>query len=372
MKKVLFITGTRADYGKLKPLIAKVEGANGFDCHIFVTGMHTLRKFGDSRTEVKKDRFKNLHYYYNQILGEPMDLILANTVEGLGRYVRELQPDIIIVHGDRVEALAGAISGALNNILVAHIEGGELSGTIDGVIRHAVTKLSHIHFVANDEAAKRLHQLGEDQNAVFVIGSPDIDIMLSPDLPTIEQVKQRYDIDYEKYAILLYHPVTTEPEQAEENANRLVDAVILSRLSYVVIYPNNDPGSDEIFKAYKGLTGANFKVYPTIRFEYFLTLLKNAEFLIGNSSAGIREAPAYGVYSINVGTRQQDRCGYASIINTGYNTSEIAEVIETVKDLPAIEPCHMFGRGDSAEKFIAILREKSIWKTPKQKKFWDQ
>ena len=120
-KKILFLTGTRADYGKMKPLMSAIEEHERFECHIFITGMHTLKEFGDTKSEILKDGFKNTQVYMNQIIEEPMDLVLANTINGFSRYIRELEPDLIIIHGDRVEALAGAISGAINNILVAQL-----------------------------------------------------------------------------------------------------------------------------------------------------------------------------------------------------------------------------------------------------------
>src|SRR5262249_33469221 len=146
---------------------------------IFVTGMHTLESYGYTVDEVRKGGFEHVFVHVNQIIGEPMDLILANTVHGLSRYVHDSPPDMIVVHGDRVEALAGAIVGSLRNIRTVHIEGGEISGTIDGSIRHAISKLAHIHCVANNDAAGRLIQMGEDPRAIYVIGSPDIDIMIS-------------------------------------------------------------------------------------------------------------------------------------------------------------------------------------------------
>ena len=151
-RKVVFLTGTRADFGKLKPLMDKIESSDIFDCYIFVTGMHTIKKYGNTSQEVVKCKYKNIKIFNNQQNSTKQDIILANTISGFSDYVTMLNPDMIIVHGDRVEALGGAIVGSLNNILVSHIEGGEISGTIDELIRHAVSKLSHIHFVANLDA----------------------------------------------------------------------------------------------------------------------------------------------------------------------------------------------------------------------------
>src|SRR4030095_3338465 len=239
--------------------------------------------------------------------------------------------DLIVVHGDRIEALAGATVGALNNILVAHIEGGELSGTVDELIRHAVSKLSHTHFVANDEAKKRLMQMGELEESVFVIGSPDMDVMLSENLPGIEAVKEYYEIEFDNYALSIFHPVTTEFDLMPEHAANYFEALAHSGLNYVAIYPNNDKGSDIIMQQVKKLQHhSNFKVFPSLRFEYFLTLLKHASFIIGNSSAGIREAPCYGIHTVNVGTRQNGRSRNPHIINTSYEVTDILKGLRKV------------------------------------------
>jgi len=176
-KRVVFLTGTRADFGKLKSLIKIAQNDNRYDVHIFATGMHLNSKYGKTVDEINKSGFKNIFPYINHDSVENMDRTLAKTIDGFSHYLSEMKADLIIVHGDRVEAMAGAIVGSLNNILVAHIEGGEISGTIDELIRHAVSKLSHIHFVANEDAKNRLIQLGELQSSIYVIGSPDLDLM---------------------------------------------------------------------------------------------------------------------------------------------------------------------------------------------------
>lgn len=369
-RKILFLTATRADYGKLKPLMQAVEDHEDFECYIFVTGMHTLKEFGDTKSEIFKDQFKNIHVYMNQIIEEPMDLVLANTINGFSRYIRELEPDMIVVHGDRVEALAAAISGAINNILVAHIEGGEISGTIDESIRHAISKLAHVHFVSNNEAKNRLLQLGEKESSIYVIGSPDIDVILKKPTLDIRDIKKRYEIEFEKYAVLIYHPVTTEIEYLKANIKKLVDAIFKSKDNFIVVYPNNDTGHNIILDEYKRFDGYNkIRKFPSIRFEFFLEILKNAEYLIGNSSAGIHEAPVIGLPSINIGTRQKGRFVYDTIINCSHNTNEILLAISKAKAMENIKPTNYFGDGNSKENFIKIISGDEIWKTPRQKVF---
>lgn len=372
-KKILFLTGTRADYGKMKPLMFSIEELEDMECHIFVTGMHTLNEFGDTKQEVYKDGFKNIHIYMNQIIEEPMDLVLANTINGFSRYIKELNPDLIVIHGDRVEALAGAISGALNNILVAHVEGGEISGTIDESIRHSISKLSHIHMVSNNSAKKRLIQLGENNDTIFTIGSPDIDYIKNGKVDfSFDDVKSRYNINFEDYGVLMYHPVTTEVEKLRENVKQLVDAVIESHENLIVINPNNDLGHKIIMEEYKRFDKKdNIRRFPSIRFEYFIEILKNSQYLIGNSSAGMHEAPVMKVPSINIGTRQNDRFKYKSIIDCKESKYEIIRAINDAKNMILDETCDYFGSGKSAEMFRNILQSSEIWEISKQKKFVD-
>ncbi len=371
-KRIAFLTGTRADFGKLRPLMDKVENSEKFDCYIFVTGMHTLSKYGDTYEEVQKRGYKNIFIFMNQTHTTDQDTILANTITGFGNFVKEISPDMIVIHGDRVETLAGAIVGSFNNILVSHIEGGEISGTIDELTRHAVTKLSHIHFVANDEAKQRLLQLGESADSIIVIGSPDIEVMKSNVLPSIDQVNKRYDIPFDDFAVLIFHPIATELDSLKNQIEILVSALIESKRNYVVIYPNNDKGSDIILKEYEKLENNNhFKIYPSLRFEYFLTLLKHSKFIIGNSSAGIREAEVYGVPTVNYGTRQKNRTKNSEIKNVNADMKNILEAVSEAEN-KKVTPGSYFGDGNnSSEKFFQIIKEDNIWKVSLQKQFID-
>lgn len=373
MRHILFLTGTRADFGKLKNLIKAVDDHPDFKCTVFATGMHTLGLYGYTVDEVTAMGFSKVHVYMNQIPNEPMDLVLASTIQGLAHFIYNLDPapDMIMVHGDRVETLAGAIVGALRNVRVGHVEGGELSGTVDELMRHAVTKLSHVHFVANHEAATRLRQLGEQKEAIFIIGSPDLDAMTGP-LPPLDEVTRHYGIPFDRYGIAIFHPVVPELAEIDQQAKALVDALIGSDANYVVVYPNNDEGSSTILTEYKRLNGLpNIKCYPSIRFEYFLALLKNAEFIVGNSSAGVREAPFYGLPTVNIGTRQRDRFDSPSIINTSYAAKDIGDGIAAARAMGRSSRSNHFGDGDSLGQFMAALESEALWAIPRQKRFVD-
>jgi len=372
MKKILFLTGTRADFGKIKSLIQILEDRQDFEVFVFVTGMHLQEEYGYTLIEIERCNFKNIHTFQNHTHETTMDLTLAKTIEGLSKYCKEVKPDMIIVHGDRVETLAGAIVGSLNNILVSHIEGGEISGTVDELIRHSVSKLSHIHFVSNKQAQKRLIQMGEIEESIFTIGSPDIDIMFSDQLPNLEMVKDYYKIDFEKYAVVMFHPVTTEFKQMKNYTENFVNTLLQDYHNYVVIFPNNDLGSQFIIDAYQKLKeNVRFRIFPSIRFEYFLTLLKNSQFIIGNSSAGIREAPYYGIPIINIGTRQQNRAIHADIVNTDYSENSIKDALSIIDSHKVQIVEDDFGNGNSNELFLECLQKENIWKLNHQKQFRD-
>ncbi|WDO14493.1 UDP-N-acetylglucosamine 2-epimerase [Flavobacterium sp. WW92] len=372
MKKILFLTGTRADFGKIKSLIQILEKDSGFVPYIAVTGMHLQEEYGYTLIEIERCGFQNIHTFSNHTDETTMDLTLAKTIEGLSAYVKVCQPDLIVVHGDRVETLAGAIVGSLNNILVAHIEGGEISGTVDELIRHSVSKLCHVHFVSNEQAAKRLIQMGEMASSVFIIGSPDVDIMFSKNLPELEIAKSYYGIGFDDFAIAMFHPVTTEATHMIQYSDNFTQALLNDHHNYVVIYPNNDLGSKAILNSYEKLKGhPRFRIFPSLRFEYFLTLLKNSQFIIGNSSAGIREAPYYGIPIINIGTRQQNRAVHSDIINTDYSIESISEALKIVDSHQVQLQQEDFGAGNSAELFLDSLKNQDIWQLNHQKQFRD-
>lgn len=370
-KRVLFLTGTRADYGKMKPLMKALNDRPDFKVFVFVCGMHLSETFGGTYGEVVKDNYSNTHVAYGLLQGHSTSVNLGGTISYLSGYVDSMRPDMIVVHGDRPEALAGAVVGALNNIIVAHVEGGELSGTIDESIRHAVSKFAHVHFVSTEEARSRLIQLGEEERRIYVIGSPDIDVMKSGALPPLKDVKEWYNVKFLKYGILTYHPVTTEYKVIGEHVKTVVDAVIKSKKNYVAIFPNNDLGSEVILNEFRRFDGnKRFRVFPSLRFEFFLTLLKYAEFVIGNSSAGIREAGIYGIPAIDIGTRQSGRYVLSQSKNIQHvdeDEREILDAISRVEDFRA--PSFAFGDGNSAKKFINIVEQPDFWKIELQKRF---
>lgn len=368
-RKLLFLTGTRADFGKLEPLAVAARDA-GHEVTFFVTGMHMLERYGATRNEVARVAGVQRHEFINQRIGDPQDFILSKTILGLSDWVHENPPDLAVIHGDRIEALAGALVCATNYIRCAHVEGGEVSGTIDEVYRHCNTKLCTYHFVSSQDARERVIKLGEDPRTVYAIGSPELDIHRRQALVSLEDVRRRYEITFKDYGIVAFHPVTSERTTIGAQAKSLFDCLRQSKKNYVVILPNNDPGSEEIFAEIEKLPPDRFRCLPSMRFAYFSTLMKNASALIGNSSAGVREAPFLGVPSLNIGSRQHKRSQSSTITDaTAFDTEEIIRFLSKRWGRRFQEDIS-FGSGDAAARFVEILKEPDFWEVSQQKYFY--
>jgi UDP-N-acetylglucosamine 2-epimerase (hydrolysing) len=369
VKKILFLTGTRADFGKLKPLIRGVADDASLDYLVVATGMHLDDRYGRTEIEIAKSGFHNSCAFSNTVTDNAMDLTLARTIQGLSPIVSNYSPDLVVVHGDRVEALGGAIVGALNNTRVAHVEGGEFSGTVDELMRHSVTKLAHVHYVANESARDVILQLGEHPDSVWTIGSPEVDLMLGSDLPSLSSVRAYYEIEFEEFALFAFHPVTTELDDIQSQVTAVAEAVRMSGTNFVAVYPNNDHGSEVILDELLKLDNSSkVRLIPSVRFESFQTLLKHAQFILGNSSSGVREACVHGTPAINVGTRQIGRNSHPLIIDVPASTAVILEAIKHVQTLPR-SPSLVFGDGKSKQRFVESLHTERLWKTPIQKVF---
>ncbi|MDC3288579.1 UDP-N-acetylglucosamine 2-epimerase [Candidatus Pelagibacter sp.] len=375
IKKLIFVSATRADYGKQKNLIKIIQKNNKFKTYIFITGMHTLKKYGETWKELKKDNIKKLFIYKNQKNNSNLNDIFLSTYKLFIKFAKKIKPDLVLLHGDRIETLACATSSALNNYKIGHIEGGELSGTIDESIRHSVSKLANHHFVSNRLSQNRLIQMGESKKDISIIGSPDLDIALSKNLPSLTEVKQKYSINFNNFAIMIFHPVFSEITQIQSQITNIIDAMVRSNFNYVIILPNNDLGSNIIYKTIaKQKKNKNFRILKSIRFEYFIQLLKFSKFIIGNSSTGIIEAPHLNTYCINIGTRQKKRIKPNKFVsNVSYSKEKILKnIIKTLKKKKTNHKKYTyFGNGQSANLFLKKLNDNSIWKKSNQKYFID-
>ena len=328
MKKLLFITGTRADFGKIEPL-ASIAKTKGYHIYFFVTGMHLLEKYGLTSIEVARIQGAKREEFINQMEGDSLERILSKTIMGFSEYVEKIKPDMVFIHGDRVEALSAALVCASKNVRSTHIEGGEVSGTIDEVYRHCNTKLCTSHFVSSQSAKKRVISLGEHPDRVFVIGSPELDTHKAKKNISFADVLKYYEIPWEDFGVFIFHSVTSELRDLKTQISHVCSALKRSKNRFVIIAPNNDPGCNLIFKEIEKLPKERFKIIPSMRFNYFSVLLKNAKLLMGNSSAGVREAPFLGTPSVNIGSRQKNRSVSKSVTNYSYNNNFSLEELIT-------------------------------------------
>jgi UDP-N-acetylglucosamine 2-epimerase (hydrolysing) len=365
-KKLLFVTGTRADFGKLEPL-AKAAQLAGFEITFFITGMHMMQRYGETRLEVKRFAGAEFIEFVNQREGDALDFILAKTILGFSDFVHERRPDLVVIHGDRVEAMAASIVCAMRYIRSAHIEGGEVSGTIDESIRHCNTKLCATHFVSSEDAKARVLSLGEAPERVFNIGSPELDTHAQPSGVSIEEVKARYAIPFDDYGIVIFHPVTSEVDSMGAQAASLFGCLVQSGKHFVVIAPNNDPGTDDIFAVIEALPKDRFRLIPSMRFNYFSELMKNAAVMVGNSSAGVREAPFLGLPSLDVGSRQNNRAQADSIFGCSAFDQEKIQLFLANQWHHRYKVDASFGNGMASDQFVKVLNVDKYWKVNIQK-----
>lgn len=370
MKKILFVTGTRADYGKLKPLAQSAQKL-GHYVGFWITGMHVLEEYGLTKLEIYKDNYDFIDEYINQKPGDLQSIVIAKTVTTFTDYLIEKSPDLVVIHGDRLEALACSIAAATNYIKILHVEGGEVSGTIDEVFRHSISKFSNVHCVSSDDARSRLIRMGENPNSIHNIGSPELDSHLACDPTILVHVKNHYNIHFDDYGIVIFHPVTSETETILSQAKQLFATLVETQKNFVVIKPNNDPGSTQVNQIIKNLPNRRFRVLPSMRFEYFSVLLQNSSGLVGNSSAGVREAPFVGIASLNVGTRQTNRSSCGSITHVSADDQiGILEFFDCEwgkkynRDIS-------FGEGVSIKKFSKMLETNDLFERVTQKIFYD-
>ena len=371
VKKIVIVTATRADYGKLKAVIQLLQKSKLFKVYIFATGMHNLIEYGYTYNELIKDKIKNIFIFKNQKSNDSLDNIMINTINGFSKYIKKVNPNLVIIHGDRAESLACTITCLNNATLCAHIEGGEVSGTLDEMYRHSISKLATHHFVSNDTAMKRLMQMGEDKERIYNVGAPNVDIIIRKGRPSLKDLKLRYNYIFDNYAIILFHSVVTEIKNVQIQVNCLINAVKKTNYNYIVIFPNNDTGSSIIKQTFKKrLTENRFRLIPSMRFEYYLTLLENSRFILGNSSSGIMEAPYFGVPTINIGSRQNRRATLPSIINIPFNEKSILKAISKYAN-KKFDKIQFFGKNNSSNAILKILSSSKFWKLTSQKYFKD-
>ena len=360
--KILFITGSRGEYGYIRPILKLIEKSKSFEYEICVTNMHLLSSYGRSIKEFESDGFKvkhKIYMSYDEYNFTTQIKSLGSFLSSLGDILENNKPDLIMLAGDRGEQLIGSIAGAFAYIPVAHIQAGELSGNIDGATRHAIGKFSHIHFASNHDAEQRLLKLGEEPFRVHNVGAPQIDEMISLKIPTNDEIMGQYNFDLDQsYILFIQHPVTEDYEHALKQIKTSIRALETFDIPKIVILPNNDAGSNiiknEIQKA------NNYFTFSNLKREVFMAFLKNCSLVVGNSSCGLLEAPTFKIPAVNIGRRQKGRVRGENVIDVEFEENQIIEAINKCFDSKFLEYLNKscknpYGDGKSSERILKIL-----------------
>lgn len=309
MKKIAVITGTRAEYGILKPLLNILKKSKEFQLNLIVTGMHLLKEYGLTYKEIEKDGFKLEKVKMYE--GNNKALALSNGIKGISEVFLKTKPDILIVFGDRLEPLAGALAAANLKIPIVHIHGGDKtnSGHIDESIRHSISRFSHIHLAPTEKSAERLLKMGEEKWRIYNIGALGLDSFINEPILEKRKLFEKLGLNPgQKTIICLFHPVHLEADSAGKQMKELTNVLKELKIQTALIYPNNDAGSENIIKEIHKIEKLPFiKSFKNLVHSDYLNLLKNADLLVGNSSSGLVEAPSAGLPVINVGNRNTGR-----------------------------------------------------------------
>ena len=335
MKKLAILTTTRADYGLLSPLIKKFKRINGLKVFVLATGTHLSSEFGMTMNEIIADGIridKKIAILSNSDTSEAVSKAMGMALNSFSEYFETTHFDALLVLGDRYECLAVCLAAQNARIPIIHLHGGEITeGAIDNAIRHCITKLSFLHFTSTEDYRRRVIQMGEEPNRVFNVGAMGVENALNLELLNKKDCESRINIRLEEYAVLTFHPVTLENKTAESQTIELLNAIAkMSDITFICTKANADMDGRTINKLIEeySLRYPNIKMFDSLGSQLYLSLLKNAQFVIGNSSSGIIEAPSFRIPTINIGDRQKGRIQAKSIINCEPKEESIIEAIK--------------------------------------------
>lgn len=371
-RKICVVTGSRAEYGILRPILFEIMKTSELRLSIIATGMHLSPHFGYTIKDIENDGFKpdslvDMHLDSSGGLGMAKSIGIG--IIGLSQVFDDLKPDILLIVGDRIEAIAATIAASYLNIPVAHIHGGDKSegGHVDDSVRHAITKLAHIHFAATQESRERIIKMGEDPSNVYVVGAPALDTILNEKLVAPKNILKKYSLDpTQPFIIVVQNPITREYEESYDQMKEILEAIISLKIQSLVIYPNADMGGQKIIEAihaYENLPC--IKTFQNIPHKDFLSLMRVAGAIVGNSSSAIIEAPSFGLPAINVGARQKGREQAQNVIDVPYSHEKIRDaIVKALHDNEFRKHVKLsgspYGDGHASERIVKILLEINI------------
>jgi len=378
MRKICVVTGTRAEYGVLKPIMRAIDNNPKLELSIIATGMHLSKEFGYSFNEIIKDGFnvnEKVEMNPERDSGISMAKSVGKGIIGISDALNKIKPDIVLVIGDRIEALAATITAAYMNIIVAHISGGDVTRAgLDESVRHVITKLSHIHFPSTKKSAGRVLKMGEDKWRIFQVGAPCLDTILHEKFFSRKEVEKKFNLESGKdFIVLLQHSITTETEKVESQITETLWAIKELGIQTIIIYPNSDAGGRKIINKIKEYEKLPFiSSYKNLPQKDYFSLLKHARALVGNSSSGIIESSSFKLPVVNIGIRQEGRERANNVIDVNHDRKEILKAMKKAlseefkrKLRNCVSP---YGDGKTAQRITKVLSEIKINKRLLQKR----
>jgi len=366
-RKIAVITGTRADYGIFYYVLKEIEKHDALDLKLIVCGMHLCPEFGMTINEIEKDEFAIADQFETILAsdtGSAMAKSIGLSIISMAQSFERIKPDVVLILGDRGEMLAAATAAIHMNIPVAHIHGGEVTGTVDESVRHAITKLSHIHFPANEDSRQRIVKLGEEEQNIFVVGAPGLDYIKKTEYISRNEMLKKFELEDDKIFLLTQHPVTTERDMVEWQMRETLDAIVELGYQTIVSYPNSDNGGREIIKVIEEYRAKYpfLKVFRNLTQVEYLSFLDMADVMIGNSSSGIIEAPSFKLPVVNIGSRQGTRLRASNIIDVPYGKEAVkAGINKAITDegfKKELKTCiNPYGDGDASSRIVKVLSE---------------
>ena len=377
-KNVTVFTSTRADYGILSPLIHKLEMQPWCKVSLMISGTHLMQKFGGTKKDIRIDPDKCFEIDLNQKGDGAQDVSdsLASSITKCSSYFALNKTDLLIILGDRFEALGCALSATLNNIPIAHLHGGELTeGALDDSFRHCITKMSSLHFPSTEIYKNRIIQMGEKPSTVFNFGALAVENIHNLEFMDRLELTENLKFDLQKnYLLVTYHPETAGLCDVDKSIKEFLAALeVFSEFNFVITYPNLDSDHnkiiDELLKFRDRMKGRVF-LTESLGMLRYLSVMKYSSCVVGNSSSGIIEAPILEVPTVNVGNRQKGRLQTMSIVDSEGDRSSIVKAVKKALDLGTIRFEHPYGKGETSDKIIEILR-RELPVLKKSKSFYD-
>ena len=363
MKNIIYISGTRADYSLMTNTLKKIHEDSNLNLTVIVTGMHLMKEFGYTIEEIKKDNLnvEVIDSTYKSDERKATNYFFCDFMYKLTNYLTINKVDMILLLGDRSEALAGAITATYLGIPITHIHGGENSGHVDNKVRHAITKLSSYHFPATIESSKQIIKMGEDPNNIYTVGAPGLDNITKNTLNLTETQIHLNIPKKSEYALIIYHPVMGEEKLCTKQLNMILK--VIRNLNYypVIIYPNADAGSKSIIENIQRQGGKNISIFKNLSRELYCSAMKYAKFMIGNSSSGIIEAASFQTPVINLGTRQKNRQKSSNVIDAPFQEEKIMKAIKKINNKKFIEKMkkckNIYGDGKASQRIVKLLKK---------------